>query len=198
MALTAEPFRTSRLIFRAPDPEATLDQTFFLKLAQEPLSNQKISSRLAKPQDAKGSKEYLKYVAEEALLGVVICLPAISATYDPTPIGVIHLTRLPPDLVQHRHTDIGIGILEAYQGQGYGIEAVRWVVQWAFLSAGLHRVNINAFRWNEGAVRLYEKLGFQPEGVIREKFFMLGKWVDEVQLGMLESDWKAMQESGSN
>lgn len=47
---------------------------------------------------------------------------------------------------------------------------------------------------NEGAVRLYEKLGLQQEDVRREYIWHDGRFCDEVRFGMLEEVWKEMQE----
>lgn len=49
-------------------------------------------------------------------------------------------------------------------------------------------------RYNEGAVRLYEKLGFKREGVEREAIFSNGKFWDIIELGMLEREWRELQE----
>ncbi|KAK3640755.1 hypothetical protein LTR56_004458 [Elasticomyces elasticus] len=188
-----EPFRSARLIYRAAEPEELEDQKFFTKVQQEPLSYQNANVRLSKPQSSKSGKDYLKFVAEEALIGVIICLPASEEGASHTPIGIIHLDKLAPHITHHRFAEIGLEIVTAYQGQGYGSEAIRWVLQFAFLTAGLHRVEIRAVGYNPGAVRLYERLGFKREGLIRERLWFGGKWWDEIQLGMLDSDWKAWQ-----
>jgi RimJ/RimL family protein N-acetyltransferase len=76
-----------------------------------------------------------------------------------TPIGDLHLrTDDNPLKEHHRNVEIGIGIHRDYQGQGYGSEALRWVLDWAFRRANMHRVAIAAFSWNEGASRLYQKV----------------------------------------
>ena len=59
---------------------------------------------------------------------------------------------------------MGIQICREEQGKGYGSEAIKWVLEWGFLAAGLHRVTIGCFSFNEGARRLYERLGFVVEG----------------------------------
>ncbi|KAF2119322.1 acyl-CoA N-acyltransferase [Lophiotrema nucula] len=104
-------------------------------------------------------------------------------------IGQITLKALPAAMAHHRSTEIAIDILPEYQGKGYGSEAITWVLDYAFRRAGLHRVEVRAFAWNEGAVRLYEKLGFAFEGRKREALWHEGKWWDGVEFGMLESEW---------
>ncbi|KAF2439623.1 acyl-CoA N-acyltransferase, partial [Karstenula rhodostoma CBS 690.94] len=110
-----------------------------------------------------------------------------------TPIGQIHLNRSSPRMSHHRNTEIGIDILPAYQGRGYGSEAIRWVLEYAFLRAGLHKVRIRAFGWNEGACRLYRRLGFVEEGRERESLWHEGRWWDGVEFGMVEGEWGVLR-----
>jgi RimJ/RimL family protein N-acetyltransferase len=43
---------------------------------------------------------------------------------------------------------------------------------------------------NKPSVRIANKCGFKLEGRIREKNFVRGKWVDEIDYGLLKSEWK--------
>lgn len=73
--------------------------------------------------------------------------------------------------MHHRFTEIGIDIAKPYQGKGYGSEAIEWILEWAFMAAGLHRVAIRCFAYNDGARRLCIRLGFKEESVVRERNF---------------------------
>lgn len=88
---------------------------------------------------------------------------------------------------------MGIDIVQPYQGKGYGSEAIRWLLRFAFLTAGLHRVGISAFAWNTGAIRLYEKLGFKREGIQRDFMWFNGRWWDGINFSMLEDEWRELQ-----
>lgn len=187
-----DPFRSERLIYRAiRSPE---DDALFQTIQTEPISFMNSNARLMRPQSRKDAADYQNYVATESLLGVVICI-APEATEDgqAVSIGVVHLKApFRPD-APHRHTELGIDITEAYQGKGYGSEAIRWAVNWAFNIAGLHRVGIRAFEWNYGARRLYERLGFKHEGTSREILWNNGRFWDDYQYGMLDWEWRDMQ-----
>lgn len=111
-----------------------------------------------------------------------------------TPIGQIHLSNNSLRTQHHRRTEIGIDILPAYQGKGYGSEAIRWALDYAFRRANMHKVRIRAFEWNEGAVRLYAKLGFVLEGRDRESLWHDGRYWDSVDYGMVEGEWAALRE----
>lgn len=182
------PFHSARLVFRAVEtPE---DNDFFDILQKDPLGYANANFSISKPQSKKNASEYQKYVAEEAMLGVIFCLPATDPDTKPTPIGCIHLDALKSNHAQHSHSTIGIAVVPAYQGKGYGGEAIRWILQWAFVSRRLHRVNIGCFGYNPGAKRLYERLGFVLEGCRREFVWFQGQWYDDFELGILASEWR--------
>jgi RimJ/RimL family protein N-acetyltransferase len=85
---------------------------------------------------------------------------------------------------------MSITICREEQGKGYGTEAIKWALEWAFLAGGLHRVGIGCFSFNEGARRLYERLGFVVEGRAREIVWKNGCWHDVIEMGMLEGEWR--------
>lgn len=58
--------------------------------------------------------------------------------------------------------------------------------------AGLHRIQIIAFSFNDGAMRLYERMGFREEGRQRESMWFNGGWHDTVTYGMLEQEWREL------
>ena len=75
-----------------------------------------------------------------------------------------------------------------WRGRGYGTEAGRAVVEWAFDEVGLHRIGLDVFSFNPGAQRSYEKIGFRVEGRSRHTMCWDGEWVDSVLMGMLSTD----------
>jgi len=112
-----------------------------------------------------------------------------SSKPQPTPIGIIHLMSAEATRAHHRATELGISIHPAHQSRGYGSEAILWALEFAFKHANLHRVAIGAFAWNEGAWKLYERLGFVIEGRARGCIWYDGEWCDMVHLGMLSEEW---------
>jgi RimJ/RimL family protein N-acetyltransferase len=88
-------------------------------------------------------------------------------------------------------TWLAIAIGEAAQrGQGYGEEALRLLVRFAFDELNLRRVQLTVFSYNEPAIRLYEKLGFQREGVFREFLRRDGQVYDMLLYGLLRREWE--------
>ncbi len=70
-------------------------------------------------------------------------------------------------------------------GSGYGTEATRAVLDHAFSTVGLHRVELEVFAFNPRAQRAYEKAGFVVEGRRREALLWDGEWIDAIVMGCL-------------
>ncbi|MFN8480331.1 MAG: GNAT family protein [Kouleothrix sp.] len=91
-------------------------------------------------------------------------------------------------------TQFGIGIHHPeYVGKGYGPDAIRVLLRWAFHVQNWRRVWLTTLACNERALRAYQKLGFVEEGRLREESFFDGKYVDVLQMGMLRREWEARQ-----
>lgn len=115
-------------------------------------------------------------------------------TPTPTPIGLLELTPPRPERDHHRETMLGIAITDAFQGHGYGPEAINWGLDWAFKFGGLHRVGLTCYSFNDRGQKVYERLGFVKEGILREKIYFDRVWHDEIHYGMLESDWEKLRD----
>lgn len=109
-------------------------------------------------------------------------------------IGITTFSALDPDngsALFH----ITIGERDVW-GQGFGTEAARLMVRHAFERLNLHRVALSVFSFNERAIRSYEKAGFRIEGRLREAVWRDGRYWDEVQMGILDWEWRAAHEAG--
>lgn len=90
----------------------------------------------------------------------------------------------------HRTGWVALGIGEArHRGRGYGTEALQLTLDYAFNELNLHRLQLTVFAYNEPAIALYEKLGFQREGVFREALQRDGQRHDVYLYGILAREW---------
>lgn len=90
----------------------------------------------------------------------------------------------------HGNAAVGIGIGNRnYWDSGYGTEAMTLVLNFAFSELNLHRVFLTVFSYNERAIRVYEKLGFQLEGRYREHLRRDGQRFDMLLYGILSREW---------
>lgn len=89
---------------------------------------------------------------------------------------------------------ITIGEKDAW-GRGYGSEATQLMLDHAFGSLGLHRISLAVFEFNERAIRAYRSVGFRIEGRSRESIWRDGRWWDEIQMSILETEWQARRDA---
>ena len=73
---------------------------------------------------------------------------------------------------RNRNAMVGLGIWRAEdRGRGYGSDALRTMMRWAFRHLNLHRLELSVDPDNAPALRIYRKLGFVDEGRRREQHF---------------------------
>jgi len=106
-----------------------------------------------------------------------------------TIIGTCSLFEI--DLSQKR-CEVGIILGQAAWGQGFGAEALEAVLQFAFEQLELLRLEADIDPNNPRSLALFEKQGFQREGLLRERWRVHGEVQDSVFLGLLKREWKGL------
>ena len=107
------------------------------------------------------------------------------------PIGFCALHDVDP---VNGSTELGIGIGETSEwDKGYGTEAMHVLLDFAFGELRLHRVFLHVFDFNERAIHVYERIGFQHEGVKREAYYRHGRHHDMHVMGILAEEWSAVE-----
>lgn len=87
---------------------------------------------------------------------------------------------------------LGIGIGDpAYLGTGYGSDALRTLLDYAFRLRGLRKVWLMVNGDNERARRAYLGCGFVEEGRLRAHIWSAGRFIDLVYMGLLCEEWAA-------
>jgi RimJ/RimL family protein N-acetyltransferase len=90
-----------------------------------------------------------------------------------------------------RHCELGITIGDKdFWGRGYGRDAVRLLLRYAFRLRNLRRVWLEVHAENERALRAYKACGFVEEGRLREQAWLDGRYVDMVYMGVLLEEWR--------
>lgn len=109
--------------------------------------------------------------------------------------GVIGYVYLDP---MNRRTEIGYWLSEALQGRGIMTRACRRLVDFAFESLDLNRVEIRADVDNRKSRAIPERLGFVQEAVLREAAHEHGRFVDLVMYAKLRKEWDAEAARGGS
>jgi len=120
----------------------------------------------------------------------VACLAA-----DGRAIGTVSLMEL--DLV-NGNAGLGIAIGTAEdRGKGHGSDILRAVLGFGFDFLRLERIWLDVYQINDGARRVYERVGFVHEGVLRHAAFREGRYLDIDRMSILAAEWRAALESES-
>lgn len=91
---------------------------------------------------------------------------------------------------QTAELSIGIGDPSDWN-RGYGTEALRLALRYAFMELNLFRVGLNTIAYNHRAIRAYEKVGFIREGVWRSFGQRDGQRYDVIMMSILRDEWRA-------
>ncbi|KPC66555.1 GNAT family N-acetyltransferase [Streptomyces chattanoogensis] len=82
-----------------------------------------------------------------------------------------------------------ISFVPGAHGRGLGTEATRLIVGYGFEKLALHRISLEVYAFNPRARRVYEKVGFVPEGVLRGALLWEGERVDAAVMSILAPEW---------
>ena len=91
----------------------------------------------------------------------------------------------------HARAEVGYSLLSNLQGQGLGTEALNTALKYGFETLNLYRIEADVDPRNTGSIKLLEKLNFQREGLLRQRWRVNGEVCDSVLLGLLKEDYNA-------
>lgn len=103
-----------------------------------------------------------------------------------TVIGTTTLFNLSLD---NGRAELGYAMAHAYWGKGYMNEALKALVSHAFEVMELRRLEADVDPRNAPSIRTLERLGFQREGFLRERWHVNGEIQDALFYGLLRRGW---------
>ncbi len=90
----------------------------------------------------------------------------------------------------NRNAELGYWLDEEHQGKGIITKSCKMVIDHAFKSLKLHRVEIFCATKNDRSCSVAKRLGFKEEGIARESGLINGKFLDHYLFSMLVHEWK--------
>ena len=78
-----------------------------------------------------------------------------------------------------------------FRGKGIGSDALRTLIKYGFEDLNLNKIWCEVYT-NNTSVKIYRKIGFIDEGILRQNAFKNGEYVDGLILSMLRSEWQAL------
>lgn len=98
---------------------------------------------------------------------------------------------------QCRRAELGYGIAQEYWRNGFMVEAVSALLDFGFSILHLNRVEADVDPHNTASCRSLEKLGFQREGLLRERWIVGDEVSDTALYGLLAREWRASRKAGA-
>jgi RimJ/RimL family protein N-acetyltransferase len=139
-----------------------------------------------------------KAAAEKLLAGIIADVErgammkwGIARQSDDSVIGTATLFSLNLD---NERAEIGYALGREHWGQGLMNEALQSLLEYAFEILKLRRVEADVDPRNTSSIRTLERLGFQREGCLRERWHVGGEIQDALFYGLLQKEWKPMSD----
>ncbi len=98
------------------------------------------------------------------------------------PVGTADLFDFEP---LHQRAGIGVFIQEAHRGAGYAKEAIGLLCEYAFGHLGLHQLYCHIAADNTASIRLFEGLGFERCGTLRDWVKDGGQWKESLMFQLI-------------
>lgn len=101
-------------------------------------------------------------------------------------IGTVILTDID---YKNGNAEIHIKLKSSEFGKkGYGTEAINTVVNYAFDELRLHLIHARVNNYNIASKNLFEKCGFVEEGILKDRFYKKGEYVDVVSYSIVKEN----------
>jgi RimJ/RimL family protein N-acetyltransferase len=111
--------------------------------------------------------------------------------------GLIGDMGLGVDLADPGQGEVGYTLAREHWGQGYGSEAVAALLDYAFSSLGMARINAMCDTRNTASARLMEKVGMTRVGISRDVLFK-GEFCDEYRYSIDRDEWERLRSTESS
>jgi RimJ/RimL family protein N-acetyltransferase len=128
---------------------------------------------------------FVAWIHDQRSQGLSVCYVVVP-DHIGSPVGVFQMRSLEAACVT---AEWGFAIGSPYWGSGLFANAARLVLDFAFGTVGVRRLEARACAENRRGNGALRKLGATPEGVLRRSFLWHGKYYDQVLWSILDCDW---------
>jgi len=105
-----------------------------------------------------------------------------------------HIGNVTLQDIEHtdRRAEIGIFIGEKEaRGKGYATEVIKILAGHAFKKLNLNKLTSGIIEGNDSSKKVFMKAGFSVEGILREHFYLDGKYLDCIRMGLFKSEYES-------
>jgi RimJ/RimL family protein N-acetyltransferase len=132
------------------------------------------------PRSAAGYREWAANQATKQAMGDEFLL-AIEARADQTLVGTLSTGNIDQRAGRFSY---GISIGHDHHRRGYATEAIALLLTYMFGERRFHKCEVSIYAFNEASIALHRKIGFQPEGRLRDHEYFAGRHHDLVVMGL--------------
>jgi RimJ/RimL family protein N-acetyltransferase len=140
------------------------------------------------PTSVEGFEKFIAWTLRQRSAGTYACFAVTIRGYD-TAIGIFQLRQLDADF---RMAEWGFAIGSPFWGTGVFREGADLMLDFAFETVGVHRLEARASVQNGRGNGALRKIGAVREAVLRKSFLRNGEHVDQVLYAIIEDEWRAM------
>ncbi len=137
------------------------------------------------PTSVEGFERFIAWTHRMRTLGTYACF-AVTVGDSDVAIGIFQLRELEPGFGT---AEWGFAIGSAFWGSGVFTDGAQLMVQFAFETVGVHRLEARAAVKNGRGNGALRKIGAVQEGVLRRSFLRNGEYLDQVLWSILDEDW---------
>ncbi|HPE70107.1 MAG TPA: GNAT family N-acetyltransferase [Thermotogota bacterium] len=101
--------------------------------------------------------------------------------------GQIRLTHVS---FRHSRGEFGIVLSPAFQGKGIATQATRMFLEFVFSTFPIRKITLELFEDNAPARKLYEKMGFELEGVFKDEYLKNQRWCSVLRMALFKEKWE--------
>jgi len=138
------------------------------------------------PSTVEGFERFISWTLRQRAAGTYACFAVTVVGYD-TAIGIFQVRSMEPGF---ETAEWGFAIGSAFWGTGLFQEGAGLVLDFAFDTVGVHRLEARAAVKNGRGNGALQKLGAVQECRLRNSFLKDGQYIDQVLYAMLDTDWR--------
>jgi len=139
------------------------------------------------PSSVEGFERFIQWAARQRAVGSYVCFAVTLAESD-TAVGIFQLRAIEPGFGT---AEWGFALGSALWGTGVFQEGAELMMEFAFETVGVHRLEARAALRNMRGNGALKKIGAKQEGILRKSFQRNGEYLDQALWTVLDEDWRA-------
>jgi len=145
------------------------------------------------PATVDGFEKFIAWTLRQRIAGMYACF-AVTLRGCDTAIGIFQVRDLG---IGFENAEWGFAIGSAFWGTGVFREGAELVLEFAFETLGVHRLEARAAAINGRGNGALQKVGAVQECVLRKSLLRDGRYLDQVLYAVIAVDWRRSRETQS-